>query len=302
MAKRTLRRVIDKSVEREQRLPHILFVGAAGTGKSTFSHVVAEEFCVDVYSVSAPISYDTLFDLRDCMLPNDILQIEEIHLQAVMERRGRQAATQPEVLYQIMEDGVMLTPEGPVPFPRVSVVGTTTDEGMLPDAFIRRFPLRPHLERYSYGDMYRIAKLNAQQLDVTITESAAQKFSLASRFLPWQINTFMQSAVLFAPGDKVTTKVAREVLRSMNTTEDGLSADMQAMLRFLYTRGKQTLADGSVRYQASAQSIATALGKSRDAKAIYLRVEPWLIDQGYVQVLPQGRRLTDAGIKRAKDL
>jgi Holliday junction resolvasome RuvABC ATP-dependent DNA helicase subunit len=74
------------------------------------------------------------------------------------------------------------------------------------------------------------------------------------------------------------------------------------MLRFLYTRCRRTSPTQGVRYQASVSSIATAIGKSRDVKAIQLRVEPYLIERGYVQVAHGGRVLTDAGIKRAREL
>jgi Holliday junction resolvasome RuvABC ATP-dependent DNA helicase subunit len=85
-------------------------------------------------------------------------------------------------------------------------------------------------------------------------------------------------------------------------TEDGLTRDMQNTLTFLLTKGKRTKADGEVVYQASVNTIATAIGKSRDSKAIALRVEPYLIEQGYLQVGHGGRTLTDAGIERAGEL
>jgi Holliday junction resolvasome RuvABC ATP-dependent DNA helicase subunit len=137
---------------------------------------------------------DTLLDLREVMRDGDILRIEEIHQQAVMERRGKSSATQPEVLYALMEDRTITTGVGVLPYPHITIIGTTTDEGMLPDAFLNRFALRPHLEPYD-----------------------------------------------------------------------------------------------------------TAIGKSRDSKAISLRVEPYLIEQGFIQI-GQGRVLTEAGINRAEEL
>ena len=85
-------------------------------------------------------------------------------------------------------------------------------------------------------------------------------------------------------------------------TVDGLTPDMSAMLTFLLTKGKQTTAAGEVRYQSSVSTIATGIGKSRDVKAITLRVEPYLIECGFIQVTHGGRRLTDAGIQRAEEL
>ena len=103
--------------------------------------------------------------------------------------------------------------------------------------------------------------------------------------------------------DLIDADVAAEVLFDLNgVTEDGLTRDMQNMLTFLLTKGKRVKADGEVVYQASVNTVATGIGKSRDSKAIALRVEPYLIEQGYLQVGHGGRNLTDAGVKRAEEL
>jgi Holliday junction resolvasome RuvABC ATP-dependent DNA helicase subunit len=97
-------------------------------------------------------------------------------------------------------------------------------------------------------------------------------------------------------------RLALEVLEVNGIADDGLTPDMQAMLTFLYTRARHESRDGEVKYQASVNTIATAIGKSRDTKAVALRVEPFLIRLGFVQVGPSGRRLTDAGVERARQL
>jgi Holliday junction resolvasome RuvABC ATP-dependent DNA helicase subunit len=94
--------------------------------------------------------------------------------------------------------------------------------------------------------------------------------------------------------------VATEVIADLNNTaEDGLTKDMQATLTFLYDKCRHVTGDGSIVHRASLTSIATAIGKSRDAKAVQLRIEPYLIQQGYLQVGHGGRSLTDLGIARA---
>lgn len=302
-AKRLMRRMIDHARHTGRPLDHVLLVGAAGTGKSTFSHVLAHELNVRVYEVQAPISYDTLAELRTTMRDGDLLRIEEIHLQAIQERRGKAAATQPEVLFALMEDRVLQTPEGVLPYPAITIVGTTTDEGMLPDAFISRFPLRPHLEPYTIPDMMRIAEANADALGLRLDGNAAEYFALASRGVPRQVNTYVRNAEVLSDNGFVSDDLAYEVIRELNnTTLDGLNADMQAMLVKMYTLGRQETKDGDVKYQMSVSNVATLLGKSRDAKAIQLRVEPYLIDRGYVQVAQRGRILTDAGVARAREL
>src|SRR3954447_22458512 len=133
-----MQRVVAAAKRRGEPLDHVLLVGPSGTGKSTFSHVIAAELGVNVYEVEAPVSHETLLELREVMANGDLLRIEEIHQQAIMERRGRGAATQPEVLYAVMEDRTLTSGSGVLPFPAITIVGTTTDEGMLPDPFLNR--------------------------------------------------------------------------------------------------------------------------------------------------------------------
>lgn len=299
-----MERVVAAAQRQSQPLDHVLLVGPSGTGKSTFSHVIAAEMGVDVYEVEAPVSHETLLQLREVMSDGDLLRIEEIHQQAIMERRGRGAATQPEVMYAVMEDRTLTSGSGVLPFPAITIVGTTTDEGMLPDPFLNRFPLRPRLAAYEIGDIAVMAVWNAERLGLRITVEAASRLAGAARGVPRQINNYLKNAASLVGADGVVSlTVADEVLFDLNgVTADGLTADMQAMLTFLYTRAKRTQASGEVRYQASVNTIATGIGKSRDNKAIALRVEPWLIERGFVQVGHGGRTLTDEGVQRAREL
>ena len=302
-AKRMMKRACDACFLQKRPLDHTLLVGPGGTGKSTFSHVIANDLGVDVYELEAPVDSETLLRLRTTMCDGDILKVEEIHQQAIMERRGRQAATQPEVFYAIMEDRTIPTATGILPYPEITVLGTTTDEGMLPDSFVMRFPLKPRLVAYTLEEAKRIATMNAERLDMQLEPGAAEIFARASRQLPREVNNLMRyAAILGAVDGRISERDALEVLVDTGVTRDGLTADMQAMLVQLYTKGRRETADGEVRYQASVTTIATLIGKSRDAKAVQLRVEPYLIERGFVQVLHGGRALTDAGVQRARQL
>lgn len=299
-AKELMRAAVASAKRTGKPMEHTLLVAPSGTGKSTFSHVVAAEMGVHVYELEAPVSFDTLVELREVMRDGDILKIEEIHQQGIMERRGKSGATQPEVLYAVMEDRVLPTPTGLLPFPAITLIGTTTDEGMLPDAFLNRFALRPRLHAYTREQLWTIVVKNCHTLGLTVTRQGADIFAGACSGVPRHVNNLVKNAVLF--GDKLDRALARRVLELNDITEDGLTADMQAMLRFLFLRGRQVNATGETKFQASVNTIATAIGKSRDSKAIALRVEPYLIGQGLVQVTHGGRRLTDAGIDRAREL
>jgi Holliday junction DNA helicase RuvB len=296
-----LRRVIRAALLRGGALDHVLLVGASGTGKSTMANVIANELHVLCFQVEAPISHETLLELRETMEDNDVLFIDEIHQQAIMERRGRSTSTQPEVLYQVLEDRTIVTGAGVLPFPAITVIGATTDEGMLPDPFINRFPLRPVLDTYTQDDLTRIAKANAEVLGIELEWEAARMFARASRGVPRQINNYVRNGAMLGP--KIDVALAQEVLHDLNrVTDDGLTLDMQRTLTFLYKRARKTTKDGDTSYKASVNTIATAIGKSRDTKAVALRVEPYLIEKGYLQVGHGGRSLTPAGARRAQEL
>jgi Holliday junction resolvasome RuvABC ATP-dependent DNA helicase subunit len=91
------------------------------------------------------------------------------------------------------------------------------------------------------------------------------------------------------------------VVELNSTTLDGLTRDMQRMLKFLLAAKHETAA-GRITYKAGLGSIATAIGKSRDSKAVALYVEPILLKRGLVSVTSGGRELTPAGVKRAEEL
>jgi Holliday junction resolvasome RuvABC ATP-dependent DNA helicase subunit len=139
-------------------------------------------------------------------------------------------------------------------------------------------------------------------LGVRLDVDAAIRFAGACRGTPRQINNYVRNGAMLAT--YIDDAIAEEVVRDLNsTTTDGLTLDMQRTLVFLYRRGKrQNKTTREVTYQASVDTIATAIGKSRDSKAVKLRVEPYLIELGFLQVGGGGRFLTAAGVKRARKL
>src|SRR5213076_2790320 len=130
-----------------------------------------------------------------------LLFIDEIHQQAIAERRGKSAATEPEVLFSVMEDRTIVTPSGVLPFPRITVIGATTDPGMLPEPFINRFTLRPTLQRYTIDELAQIVRSNARTLEVPLDEGAVNVFCTASRGVPREINNLVKTASILFPPD-----------------------------------------------------------------------------------------------------
>lgn len=304
LAKSMMQRVIEAARTRGEPLDHALLVGPAGTGKTTFAVVIANELDRDCYQVAAPVPLDTLLELKDVMKDGDILFVDEIHMQAVAERRGKEAVSAPEVFLTLLEDSLLMTGEGMVPFPNITVIGATTDPGRLPDPFLDRFPLQPRLEHYSERELGIIAERNAQTLGLTLMPGVADNFASAARGIPRIVNNYLRNAQSLAPPDGyIPPIIAAQVLRELNqVTPDGLTREMQETLKFLYSRCRHDKADGEVTYSASINTIATAIGLSRDTKAVQLRVEPYLLKEGFLQVGSGGRFLTPMGQRRAVEL
>lgn len=301
-AKAMMQRVIEAALTREEALDHVLLIGPAGTGKTTFANVIATALGRDLYQVGAPVSLETLLSLREVMKDGDILLVDEIHMQAVMERRGKEAMSAPEVFLTLLEDGMLMTSQGMVPFPSITVIGATTDPGRLPDPFLDRFPLEPRLDHYSQRELGVIAERNATALGLALMPGVADLFAGAARNTPRIVNNYLRNAASLAPPDGyIPPLVAQQVLDLNQVTADGLTREMQQTLRFLYTRCRRDVGD-ETKYTASISTIATAIGLSRDTKAVQLRVEPYMIQQGLLQVGHGGRALTPAGLVRAIEL
>jgi Holliday junction DNA helicase RuvB len=305
-AKSMMRRVIEAtSTRNDVALDHTLLIGPAGTGKTTFATVIAIERGTSCYQVAAPVPIDTLLDLAEVMQPGDILFIDEIHMQAVQERRGKEAVSSPEVFLTLLEDSILMTQGGMMPFPDITIIGATTDPGRLPDPFLDRFPLQPRLTDYSQRELEVIAERNATILGLTCSPDVIRDFAGAARGVPRIVNNYMRNAASLAPNDRFVMPVIGDmVLGDLNqTTKDGLTLEMQGMLKFLYKRCRRERGkDHEVTYQASVNTIATAIGLSRDTKAVQLRVEPYLLKVGYVQVGHGGRFLTPMGVAKALEL
>lgn len=296
-----LRRLIDRARTGHQ-LDHLLFVGASGTGKTTLALIVARELGTRVFSLKAPVDMATLSAVRETARDGDVVFVDEIHMQVSGDRRGVTQACDPESFYMLLEDGILATPTGPLPFPRVTWIGATTDVGLLPEPLSNRFPLRPQLQPYTTSDMVEIGARSMKGLGLNFTHDVALLFAGASRANPRQVNAYVRAANGLALNGVVTLGLATEVIVDLNsTTLDGLTSSMQIVLKFLYQHGRRVTRLG-VQYTASVNTLATAAGHSRDTKAINLLVEPYLLQRGLIEVRPAGRTLTPAGIERAREL
>lgn len=293
-----LSRIVGIARTSGRTLDHMLLVGSAGTGKTTFAQVVAHELGRDVFMLKAPVAYDVFLELMEVAKPGDVVVIDEIHMQVSGDRRGITQAADPEIFYHVLEDRRLMTDTGMLEFPDVTFIGCTTDAGLLPQPFLDRFPIQPQLDPYTADEMCVLATRNAQALGLAIEQAGAVVFAHACRNVPRQINAYVKNARSLA-ATTIDHALAVEIVVELNsTTLDGLTRDMQNMLKFLL-RSKRRDAKGNETYKAGLNSIATACGKSRDSKAIALYVEPYLIERGFITITHGGRELTDKGIQRA---
>lgn len=296
-----LRRLVESARARHQPLNHLLFVGASGTGKTTLATALGNEVGTRVFALKAPVDMLILESLRRTARDGDVVFVDEIHMQVSGDRRGITQACDPESFYLLLEDGVLATPTGPMPFPKVTWIGATTDVGLLPEPLSNRFPLQPRLSPYTAEDMEQIATNNAKALGLPCADGVCKLFADASRGVPRQVNNYMLAAGALAADSTVDRELAREVVEDLaGTTLDGLTDSMQIVLRYLLSCGR--MSKGEMVYSASVNNLATAAGHGRDTKAISLLVEPYLLQRGLIQVRPTGRTLTQAGITRARQL
>lgn len=297
-----LHRLIELSSRTGRVLDHVLLVGPAGTGKSTIANCIANELGTDCYQLEAPVGHDTLLDLRKVCQQGDVVFIDEIDQQSWGDRCGRTNNTTPEVLYGVLEDRTLVSGAGVLDFPLVTFIGATADEGQLPDAFVMRFPIRPAFEPYTEDELRQIAEGSATRLGKAFDGDGAQRFARAARLTPRVVNGYVRNASDLSVANTIDREIVDTVLYELSgVTDDGLTQDQQRLLKFLLLNGKRVTKNGTT-YQASVSTLATAIGKSRDTKALQLRVEPWLLASGLLQITSGGRALTPKGIARATSL
>jgi holliday junction DNA helicase RuvB len=297
-----LKRLIDSAKLNGRPLDHVLLVGPAGTGKSTIALAIANELGTDCFRLESPVDHETLLGLREACKAGDVIFCDEAHLMSAGDRRGRTSTTTPEVMYGVLEDFKLVSGDGILDFPAVTFVAATTDAGMLPDAFVARFAIQPIWVDYTVDDLTVIAQHNATALGVVFQGDGAAMFARAGRLTPRVVNSYVRNAAGICAYNRVTDDDARTVLADLNgVTEDGLTMDMQRLMRWLLNFGGRTTRAGTT-YQASLATLATVTGHSRDVRAVQGRIEPYLLACGLLRITSGGRALTDAGIARARQL
>ncbi len=290
-AQENLKVFIQSAKARGEALDHVLFVGPPGLGKTTLAQIVARELGVNFRSTSGPViakAGDLAAQLTN-LDERDVLFIDEIHrLNPAVE----------EILYPAMEDYQLdlIIGEGPaarsvkIDLPKFTLVGATTRAGLLTTPLRDRFGIPIRLNFYTVQELELIVTRGARVLGIGMSEDGANEIARRARGTPriaGRLLRRVRDVAIVEGADRVTRAIADKALTMLDVDSIGLDL----MDRRYLTTIAEKFSGGPV----GIETMAAALSEPRDA--IEDIIEPYLLQQGFLQRTPRGRLLTDAAFR-----
>ncbi|MBL8573993.1 MAG: Holliday junction branch migration DNA helicase RuvB [Hyphomicrobiaceae bacterium] len=285
-ARENMKVFIEAAKHRREALDHVLFVGPPGLGKTTLAQIVAKELGVNFRATSGPViaKAGDLAALLTNLDERDVLFIDEIH---------RMSPAVEEILYPAMEDYQLdlIIGEGPaarsvrIDLAKFTLVGATTRLGLLTTPLRDRFGIPIRLNFYTVDELEYIVTRGARIMGIGMTPEGANEIARRARGTPRIAGRLLRRVrdfALYAGKQAIDRDTADNALLRLDVDHAGLD---QLDRRFLTTVAV-SFGGGPV----GIETIAAALSEPRDA--IEEIVEPYLIQQGFLQRTPRGRVLT----------
>jgi holliday junction DNA helicase RuvB len=286
-----LRVFVEAARSRGEALDHVLLSGPPGLGKTTLAHIVAREMGVGFRATSGPVIQRSgdLAALLTNLQPRDVLFIDEIH---------RLAPSVEEILYPAMEDYQLdlIIGEGPgarsirIDLAPFTLVAATTRSGLITRPLRERFGIPLRLTFYEPGELKAIIDRGARVLALKVRSDGAAEIARRSRGTPRVAMRLLRRIRDFAAVDRLTgvgPETVDSALLRLGVDDRGLDAMDRRYLRCI----GENYGGGPV----GVETMAAALGEERDV--LEEVIEPYLIQEGFVQRTPRGRMLTQSAFR-----